>query len=219
MVKIDKSPLPAGVNISSERDYRSDPVISILNDDCRGKCYICEIKAPTSLNVEHRVPHKGNLKLKYDWNNLFMSCDHCNRVKSDKYEGIIDPSKVDPEKFISLSLVTGDLRPEINVDMIADLAGVAETIALLEQTYCANSPAARRLECGNLRALVMKEMSDFHNVLENYRREPNLEIKEGLRGIIADNISRSSSFAAFKRKIVRDDSNLSKDFMEDLAHE
>ena len=48
-----------------------------------GKCYICEIKPVQDPQVEHLYPHKGNIDKKFDWNNLFYSCSHCNNVLED----------------------------------------------------------------------------------------------------------------------------------------
>jgi hypothetical protein len=70
MVKINKSLLPPGACIRNERDYRDGDIFDLLVKDCRNKCYICEDKAPTALNVEHRIPHKGDSALKYDCANL-----------------------------------------------------------------------------------------------------------------------------------------------------
>ena len=76
MVKLNKSPLPDNIEIKTEENYRSDPVFSIIKNDCNNKCYICEEKEPTGLQVEHRIAHKGDEALKYDWSNLLLSCYH-----------------------------------------------------------------------------------------------------------------------------------------------
>ena len=50
-----------------------------------GKCYICENKEGiSSFQIEHLKPYKGDAELKYDWNNLFWSCAHCNNIKNAK---------------------------------------------------------------------------------------------------------------------------------------
>jgi len=103
MVRLTKSPLPTGVTIESELDYRRGEVIKTLAEDYHNKCYICEDK-PTTINVEHIVPHRRELALKYEWSNLFIACGHCNSIKHDKYDGIIDPTKCDPEEHIALSV-------------------------------------------------------------------------------------------------------------------
>ena len=61
--------------------YREEDVISLLDKDFCGKCYICETKRPTGINIEHFVPHHNNIDLMFDWKNLFLSCPHCNNAK------------------------------------------------------------------------------------------------------------------------------------------
>ena len=68
-------------------DYNQLEVNIALKEVFHGKCYICENKAVTSYQIEHLIPHKDNVDLKFDWNNLFWSCAHCNGVKNQrKYE-------------------------------------------------------------------------------------------------------------------------------------
>ena len=84
MILMNKRPLPDGVTISREEDYRSGIVFQMLVEDCHDKCYICEDSVHTAPNVEHRIPHNGDIALKYDWNNLFLACSHCNNTKLNK---------------------------------------------------------------------------------------------------------------------------------------
>ena len=77
----------------NESSYNIESVNQALKEIFHGKCYICENKAVTSYQIEHLVPHRGDKTLKYDWKNLFWSCAHCNNIKSDKYESIIDCTK------------------------------------------------------------------------------------------------------------------------------
>ena len=79
MVKLTKTPLPAGIKITSDNDYRNGVVFDTLVEDCHCKCYICEDKT-TDINVEHIVPHRSDVALRYDWNNLFLACGHCNNT-------------------------------------------------------------------------------------------------------------------------------------------
>ena len=73
---------------STGHSYNTEHVNQALQEVFHGKCYICENKEATSYQIEHRIPHRGDKKLKYDWNNLFWVCAHCNNIKSDKYEPI-----------------------------------------------------------------------------------------------------------------------------------
>ncbi|MBF0344969.1 MAG: HNH endonuclease [Nitrospirae bacterium] len=38
-----------------------------------------------TLEIEHFEPHCNNNELKFKWENLFLSCRHCNSTKSDRY--------------------------------------------------------------------------------------------------------------------------------------
>jgi HNH endonuclease len=40
-------------------------------------------------NVEHLIPHKGDIDLKFDWGNLCLVCYHCNNLKSSIYNDIL----------------------------------------------------------------------------------------------------------------------------------
>lgn len=71
--------------------YRLDEVITALKEEFHDKCYICEQKHITSINIEHFTPHKGNKDLMFDWYNLYWVCSHCNNIKLAKYDNILDP--------------------------------------------------------------------------------------------------------------------------------
>lgn len=98
MVKVERS-FPAPESLAEEAKkvtgrYDKQDVIERLKKDFHNKCYICEMKNLQDPNVEHLLPHKKGKypERKFDWENLFWSCGHCNSVKnSSKYnEGIID---------------------------------------------------------------------------------------------------------------------------------
>lgn len=105
MVKVIRS-FPAPESLAEEAKkvtgkYDKSDVIERLKEDFHNKCYICEMKELQDPNVEHLLPHKNGtyLERKFDWENLFWSCSHCNSVKNNgKYDdGIIDCCKDDPE--------------------------------------------------------------------------------------------------------------------------
>src|ERR1700709_1938149 len=93
---------PAPTCLATEKakaygDYKCGEVLERLRDDFKNKCYICEVKEPHSINVEHFKPHRGDKDLKFDWNNLFYCCGHCNNSKCDKaeYDEILDCTNED----------------------------------------------------------------------------------------------------------------------------
>ena len=125
----------------NESSYNIESVNQALKEIFHGKCYICENKAVTSYQIEHLVPHRGDKTLKYDWKNLFWSCAHCNNIKSDKYEPILDCTKEPVEKMIAFRK-----RGYFGTDEKLEFTSVGEeredvknTIALLEAAYYANT--------------------------------------------------------------------------------
>ena len=81
--------------------YNTDNVNVAFKEMFHGKCYICENKAITSYQIEHLIPHRENKELKYDWQNLFWSCAHCNNIKLAKYKPILDCTKENVERLIA----------------------------------------------------------------------------------------------------------------------
>lgn len=112
MVKIKRTfPAPLSLAVEYKKEngsYAQDDVIKQLQTDFNGKCYICEMKNLSDPQIEHLLPHKQgkDKKRKFDWENLFWACPHCNRVKNQKKyeEGILDCCKIDPEEFLFFRL-------------------------------------------------------------------------------------------------------------------
>ena len=176
MIRIEKRPLPSDVITFKEDDYRSGIVFEMLTEDCHNKCYICEDFVHTAPNVEHRVPPEGNISLKYDWYNLLLACSHCNNIKSDKYKGIIDPTKTDPELYIQLTLGEDEeLREKVIVQKTDGDDDVEITVDLLNAVYNGERTAMRRYACQHLKTKfftnycgsALKQMSIKNILMKN----------------------------------------------------
>ena len=108
MVKVERSfPAPKSLAMEAKKkdgSYSGMDVVERLKEDFNNKCYICELKDLQDPQIEHLLPHKNRkyLERKFDWNNLFWVCGHCNNVKNQaKYdEGILDCCNQDPENAI-----------------------------------------------------------------------------------------------------------------------
>jgi hypothetical protein len=214
MVHLVKSQ-PPKVTISSEDDYRKGDVLHILATDCHNKCYICEDK-PTTINVEHIIPHRNDPTLKFEWNNLFIACGHCNNIKLAKYDDILNPTQCDPEEHIALSVeITNEITDQVLVESLTDDKTTLMTATLLGLVYNGGSTDIKEIECSNLRnSHLMPNIRLFYQYIRNYHDEPDL----GYDNIIRKEIDRSAIFAAFKRKIIRDDPELSKIFADVLEY-
>ena len=76
-------------------------VNSALQEMFYGKCYICERKGLATMEIEHLIPHRDDLELEYDWNNLFLACRHCNNTKGVKYDSILNCTEEEIDKKIA----------------------------------------------------------------------------------------------------------------------
>jgi hypothetical protein len=183
--------------------YNTPEVNAALREMFHGKCYICENKQITSYQIEHLVSHRGNADLKYDWNNLFLACAHCNNTKLDKYEPIIDCTKENVEALIAFRR-TGYFGTDEKLlfEKLDDRIEVENTIKLLQEVYYGSTPQ-KKMESTILRRMLRKELSAFKEYVREYH-EAEDEEKEDLKYLLQKELRDSSPFAAFKRWLIRD---------------
>ncbi|WP_298672579.1 hypothetical protein [uncultured Megasphaera sp.] len=202
MVKCDKSPIaPASLEIEKAKgnsgSYRNDDVVKQLKTDFHDKCYICELKGLQDPEIEHLTPHKGNLDLKFDWNNLFWSCGHCNSIKNQrKYDGnIINCCQEDPEKHIKceykdrqVSITALDKEPTSRL-----------TAELIYEVFNLKNTGMRINKSEYRFKALQKEMNIFYNELQNYEEHKTTMNKRR----VMVRLKRDAAFAAFKRTYIR----------------
>lgn len=209
MVKVERSfPAPASLEIESHKatgSYSEPDVIEQLKKDFHNKCYICEMKDLQDPEVEHLLPHKNGKypERKFDWNNLFWSCCHCNKVKNQqKYDqGIIDCCKQDPEEFIFFRL-QGD-----NVNVLAknkEDSKAVLTATLIYEVFNLKNTGMRTYKSDMRYQELNREMNILYDNLEEMKNHPESEIvMRKLKALLR----RESKFAAFKRNYIRENSN------------
>lgn len=165
---------------------------------------ICELKNLQDPQVEHLLPHKNGKypERKFDWNNLFWSCSHCNGIKNQKKydDGIIDCCKNDPELMMTFKLKDGkteiSAKDEHNSMAVRTALLIYESFNLLNTGMRTYKSAMRYNE-------LTKEMNLLYDNLEAYRKNPDSRyIQRKLKALLR----RESAFAAFKRNYIRDKS-------------
>lgn len=183
--------------------YNTPEVNSALRELFHGKCYICENKQVTSYQIEHLASHRGNVDLKYDWNNLFLACAHCNNTKLGRYEPIIDCTKEDVEKAIAFRKKGYfGTDEELIFEKLDSREETVNTEKLLREVYY-GSTEQKKMEAKILRRTLRKELSLFKEYVREYH-EAEDEEKEDLKCLLKQELSDSSPFAAFKRWLIRD---------------
>lgn len=209
MVKVERS-FPAPESLAREAakangSYSEPDVTERLEKDFHNKCYICEMKGLQDPEVEHLLPHQNgkDKKRKFDWENLFWACRHCNNVKNQrKYDaGILNCCRRDPEEAIAFGLEEQRVwaQAKENGDQEAVLAAqlVVEVFNLCN-TGMRVYKSKMRLEG------LETEMNVLYSQLGRYRQNPDSRrILRTLRALL----SRESAFAGFKRGYVREHLN------------
>lgn len=206
MVKIERTlPAPESLAIEAKKasgKYDKPDVVEQLRKDAHDKCYICEMKGLQDPVVEHLLPHKDGKypDRKFDWNNLFWACGHCNGVKNQqKYdEGVIDCYNQDPEELMEFRL-TGE-AVEVNAKDAADTKAVL-TAMLVREVFNLRNTGMRIYKSEMRFQELNKEMNKLYDNLEELRKNPDSRVT--LRKLKAI-LKRESAFAAFKRNYIRD---------------
>jgi hypothetical protein len=209
MVKVERSyPAPKSLAIEAEKkngSYREPDVIDQLKRDFHDKCYICELKRLQDPNVEHLLPHKNGRfpERKFDWDNLFLCCRHCNGIKnSSKYdEGILDCCKLDPERYLNFELKEDEVTITENDDSDDT---VKRTAMLVQEVFGKQDTGLRTYAIKERLEELQKEMNILYKSLDRYKKNPmsNATLRQ-LRILLG----RESEFAAFKRSYVRNHSS------------
>jgi uncharacterized protein (TIGR02646 family) len=206
MVKVERTfPAPESLERESKKktgSYSEPDVVEQLKKDFHNKCYICEINELQDPQVEHLLPHMDGKypERKFDWNNLFWSCGHCNNVKNQrKYNnGIIDCCKEDPEELIYFGLLNEATqiyaRDKENEKAIL-------TAQLVTEVFNLKNTGMRTYKSDQRFQELNQEMNKLYDALEEMNENP--ESKFVLRKLKAL-LRRESKFAAFKRNYIRE---------------
>lgn len=206
MVKIERTfPAPLSLALEARKasgKYDKPDVVKQLREDAHDKCYICEMKELQDPVVEHLLPHKDGKypDRKFDWNNLFWACGHCNGVKNQqKYdEGIIDCCSQDPEELIEFRLINEiiDVRAKDEANEKAVL-----TATLIQEVFSLKNTGMRVYKSEMRVQELNKEMNKLYDNLGQLDKKPDSKVV--LRKLKAI-LRVESAFAAFKRNYVRE---------------
>lgn len=194
--------------------YNCEGVLEQLKTDFKNKCYLCEDKEPHSINTEHFLPHRGDNNLKFDWNNLFYCCAHCNNTKLAKpqYDAILNCTlDADIDTKIRYHIDPWPKEKAEITALVAD-ANVTNTVDLLLEVYNGTTEL-KKIESANLRSKLLKEIREFQNLLfafydDSYTDEEKADIKNS----IIRQLRPTSNFTAFKKWVLRD-SEVAADFV------
>ena len=191
----------------------TEEVNAALQDIFYGKCYLCESNNLQSCQIEHLQPHHEDPDLKFSWENLFLSCTHCNNLKGDRYWPILDCTKEDVDEHIAFRKEGYFGIPEkLKFEPCDSLDETQNTCALLNDIYYGTT-TQKQIEANFIRKKLREELSGFKNLVRDYTQAHGKQ-KEELFHTIKHELMNSSPFAAFKRWLIRDHADMYGDFLD-----
>ena len=208
--KADIEPSALGIERLKPKcgNYREPTIIQAIKDDFFDKCYVCESKGLTSINIEHFAPHKDiDMVRKYSWSNLFWSCSHCNTIKSSNYDGKLLNCTIKEHDVDTIIKYELDNRANRNEDKIlissvdTDIKTM-NTIELLNKVYKGTTDLNKH-HSAVIRNEIFDEVFTFKTALEKYIIMDDEYKKDLHLFYIKRGLSNKSPYSAFKRSIIR----------------
>jgi LEA14-like dessication related protein len=216
---------PAPACLASEKSkssgtYRCGDVAERCNTDFYGKCYICEDKDISSINIEHFIAHQGDIDLKFDWNNLFLACAYCNNIKlaNTNFNNILNCIENTP-KITDCVLLSMNPYPfeQVMVKALDRTIKTKNTADLLEKVYNAEHTGIKTAGSLNLRKRVFNELLAFQRLLNEYYDEATEDSeRDDISKKIRRKLHKSTAFTAFKIGIIEQNKQFKTDFAEFL---
>jgi len=207
MVNLDRNE-PAPICLQAKIDYKCGDVLEKLEKVFFGKCYICETDL-FSKNVEHFCAHKGNTSLKFDWNNIFLACNHCNNIKlSTDILNCTNPKHDVEDRIVynSISYIEQPIEIKANINFKKDKL-TKNTVILLNKVFNGHTKIKSR-DANTLKEYFIEEMLQFQKLMLDYNKERNNKYKlAAIEENIKAELHKGSKLTAFKRQIIKNYSN------------
>lgn len=212
MFSVQKEMSSIPKSLLKQNKHDGDDVIEQLHKDFYSKCYICGDNTFKDMRVEHFVPHKGDIELKYMWENLFLSCDYCNNKKGDYYNTSPDSMLLKAtEDTIEIKIqhsIEDFLTKTIKLTALSDEKTVDRTISFLDLIYNnVGAQGAQKIKVGALKKNICDELYKFRKDIDEYKeaKEEENEHVEEIKKRIENHLSIKSRFFEFKLGIIEID--------------
>ncbi|EAB2794216.1 hypothetical protein EA885_22910, partial [Salmonella enterica] len=170
--------MPAPGSLLTQRKYDGDDVHSALQECFHEKCYLCETKKPLDINIEHFVPHMGDINKKFSWANLYLVCSRCNNIKLAKYNNLLDCCSISVWDRVKL---TPGFSPKAKKFIITPQFSddkTIETAQLLNEIYNNDNTINKRLTARSLRAQVVQITHKLTQHMITYHSEDSTDAEK-----------------------------------------
>lgn len=199
------------ISLAEKKSYTGEDVVMSLREMFHDKCYICETKAPLSLNVEHFDAHMDNEDKKFDWNNLFFACARCNNFKRHLFNNLInctDP-KTDALRLIRHSLPALPYSIDVRIEAQNDDPRTVETAELIRKIFTEANTGNKAVTGQYLRERVFKRYAKLVKQMNKYSNQNSSSKKRKVALEKIQNLmSKEHEYSAFLRWKILDSPEL-----------
>lgn len=199
---------PAPLSLSAQKSYSGEDVWLTLQEIFFHKCYLCETKQPTDINVEHLRPHAQDLALKYSWENLYYACSRCNNLKLDGFKEILDCADPNIDVFRKIKILPPhSYQGHIIISATDSQSETLETVELLSRIYNNPTTINKTITCAHLKNNIFKKYTSLTESMRQYLDdESTASEKQHSLEKLQTLMKKEQAFSALLRWVVLEDS-------------
>lgn len=168
---------------TNKNKYRHPAVKETLKLETKDKCVYCESKIGHNCagDIEHKIPKSKRPDMIFEWNNMTIACNECNRRKGEYYEEgcmFLDPNNDDVENLVQhvgpvIFSIPGNNRAEITVRTLElhTLSGRINLIARkMEKLESIKNLIERIVESNNpiLKSFLLDELKESYDISSEF---------------------------------------------------
>ncbi len=209
MIRINKNE-NAPESLSRSNRWNEDDVNVMLLSDQHNKCYLCERKLITDFQVEHFQSQANHPHLAFSWSNLLCSCSYCNGKKSNAFDNILNPLKIDIENLIYQHIDFPRAKALFRIEGDESEEGKS-TINLLEKIFNGSGRFRTQRE-QNLYDYTKSKITSFQGLCLLWLQTGSEESKKA----IIEELDITSEFLGFKYWIIKSNPKLLSEFQDHI---
>lgn len=208
MIRVRKN-ITAPKSLSTTKKYDGEDVLRQLEEDHYKKCYLCERHLTTDFEVEHFKSQDNNSDLRQNWNNLFWSCTYCNPKKGNRFDDILNPTKVNIEDEIRQTIAFGEKKACF--EPIKETEEHRNTCKLLLNIHNGTGRLRTKKE-ENFFEYMVGKMNNFYSLINQYLNNPT----DYNCNLVKEKLQIDKEFLGFKYWIIKSKPQLVEVFANDI---
>lgn len=192
----------APASLADKKSWRGEDVIISLHKSFHGKCYLCESKDLTCINIEHFEAHQNNETKKYDWNNLFYVCGRCNNIKGHRFNNLINCTNqnTDVLRLIRHLPPPSPCASIVTIEATNDDPKTIETETLLKDIFMGDSTPNKSVAGNELRKRIFRRYVVLFGLMNTYSDDySSKKDKEDALEQMKTLMSKEQEYSAFLR--------------------